>query len=258
MEMKPSRRIVLTLLVITGLTAVPIASAQTSPDEVVRVTYLQVEKDDLESFTEQIATWKEHAEERIEEGDLSQWRLYHVPFSSSGMWYNAVTVEIGDDLSAVEPDAGNRFEAEDGDSRMKLSYAVHSEIWRTEAQVWGNGEAPARYMNVNFMFAVPDRLDEYFELEIDIAMPLHQNQTDNERMLGWNFYRLVFPSGTSVAYNFMTADFYDSLEQIEMGITREVIEEVHPDMDVDEFEDFADSIRERVWSDLWELAEYAQ
>jgi hypothetical protein len=256
--MKPIYQTILALLVMIGFAAVSSVSAQTSPDQVVRVTYLQVEKDDLESFSEQADAWKSHFEDRIEEGDLTEWRLYHVPFSSSGMWYNAVAVEIGDDLSAVEPSSGNRFEAGDDDSVMKLSYAVHSEIWRTEAEVWGTGDSPARYMNVNFMFAVPDRLDEYFELEIDIAMPLHQNQVDNERMLGWNFYRLVFPTGTSVAYNFMTADFYDSLEQIEMGITREVIEEVHPEMDVDEFEDFADSIRERVWSDLWELAAYVR
>lgn len=76
-------------------------------------------------------------------------------------------------------------------------------------------------------------------------------------MDGWAFHRLVFPTGTATPYNFITADFYNSLEQIEMGITRWIIEEVHPDMDVDEFEEFADAIRERVFSDLWELLEYA-
>lgn len=256
--MKCSYQLVLILFILTGLAYAPIASAQSSADQVVRVTYMQVEKDDLDLFEEHTSAWKAQAEENIEEQGITEWRLYTVPFSSSGLRYNAVAVEIADDLKSLEPPFENRFEAADTDSRMKLRYAVHSEIWRTEATVWGNGDAPARYMNVNFMFAMPDRLGEYLELESDIARPLHQNQVDNNRMLGWNFYRLVFPTGTAVAYNFMTADYYETLDQIEMGITRNVIESVLPDMNVDEFEVFADSIRERVWSDLWELALYAR
>ena len=239
---------------------VPVQSAaQSTTGEYQKVTFYQVDRENLDRFLEGINSWKDFHRSGIRNSNRTAWRLYRVPFSSSGSaWYNFVTVEVASGLNALQTEERSTSEVlgNDPDKRIKLAHAAHSEIWKTEAEVYGDGTPPSRYLNANFMYAVPHRLPEYLELETDIAAPLHQNQTDNNRMDGWNFYRLVFPTGTTVAYNFITADYYSSLEQIEMGITREVIERVHPGMNVDEFEDFADSIRERVWSDLWELIEF--
>jgi hypothetical protein len=193
---------------------------------------------------------------------MKQTSLHHLFLNSSnpGQQYNFISVEVSSDLHSLQdnirPDSQQYFKFINDNPLKK--HTVHSEIWGTRADVYDvTAQPPSRYKNTNFMSAEPGSLQQYLELEIDIAMPIHQNQTENNRMDGWNFYQLIFPTGTTVAYNFVTADYYNSLEQIEMGITREVIEAVHPDMDVDEFEDFADSIRERKWSDLWELLEYA-
>lgn len=234
--------------------------AQSEPGNYQKVTYYHVDRENLDSFMDKVEEWKGAHQNQINNSDRLAWRLYRVPFSSNASaWYNFVTIEISSDLNSMQTPERNTILSlrEGNDHQMKLSYAVHSEIWTTEAEVYGEANPPSRYINANFMYAIPHTIDEYLELEIDIAKPLHQHQTDNNRMDGWNFNRLIFPTGTTVDYNFITTDFYNNLEQIEMGITREVIMSVHPDMDVDEFEDFADSIRERVWSDLWELVEYA-
>ena len=234
--------------------------AQSDPGNYQKVTYYYLDRESLDDFTNNVEEWKGAHQNQINNSDRLAWRLYRVPFSSNASaWYNFVTVEISSDLNSLQtPERNTIISLRDGtDHQMKLSYAVHSEIWTTEAEVYGEATPPSRYINANFMYAIPHTIDEYLELEIDIAKPLHQHQTDNNRMDGWNFNRLVFPTGTMMDYNFITTDFYNNLEQIEMVITREVITSVHPDMDVDEFEDFADSIRERVWSDLWELVEYA-
>lgn len=233
--------------------------AQSHTGDYLKVTYFQVEKDGLAEFLDGVDTWMDVHQSKINADERTAWRLYRVPFSSSGsVWYNFVTIETASNLNSMQTsDRNDRTSLKDEkDHQVKLAYAVHSEIWKTEADVFNDNTQPSRYLNANFMYAFPQTLQDYLHLETDIAMPLHQNQTDNERMDGWNFYRLVFPTGTAVAYNFITADHYSSIEQIEMGITREVIREVHPDMDVGEFETFADSIRERVWSDLWELVEF--
>jgi hypothetical protein len=235
------------------------AAAQSNAGTYQKVTYYQVDKDNLDQFLDDVATWKDQHRSAMQRTDRTGWRLYRVVMSSSaGAWYNFVTIEQAANLNALQERSRSSAESlkRDRDKRIKLSFAVHSEIWFTEAEVSENGSTPSRYLNANFMYAVPHALADYLELEIDIAAPLHQHQADNNRMDGWNFNRLVFPTGTTVAYNFVTTDFYSSLEQIEMGITREVIMNVHPGMNVDEFEDFADSIRERVWSDLWELIEF--
>lgn len=258
--MDNSHRLILPVLFLMLLLS-PAASlhGQADTGQFQKVTYFQVTKDGLDNFLEGVPDWKASHRNKINSGERLAWRIYRVPMSSSGSaWYNFVTVEIASNLNALQSVERNTLSSlrNERDHRVKLSYAVHSEIWQTEAEVYGEGTRPSRYLNANFMYAFPENLSEYLELETDIAKPLHQNQTDNNRMNGWNFNRLVFPTGTTVAYNFITTDFYSSLEQIEMGITREVIMNVHPNMNVDEFEEFADSIRERVWSDLWELIDH--
>ncbi|MCC5904844.1 MAG: hypothetical protein JJU13_01435 [Balneolaceae bacterium] len=235
--------------------------AQTDRETWVKVSYIQLEADKISSFLEKVDDWQAIEQQYVDNGNIDAWRLYRVNYSSNhDQTYNFVSVRISGDLSSLQtttrPNSGDLLQLLDRNPAKK--YTAHSEIWSTQARVYHEtADPPSRYKNTNFMRAEPASLEEYLELEVDIAKPLHQNQTDNNRMDGWNFYQLTFPTGTSVAYNFITADYYNSLDQIDMGITREVIEEVHPEMDVDEFEDFADSIRERAWSDLWELLEYA-
>jgi hypothetical protein len=254
------KSILLTVLLFLSVQFHPsILNAQSDTGHYQKVTYFQVDGEKLHLFEELAGHWKESKEDLIQTGDRLAWRLYHVPFSSNEKHrYNFVSVEIASTLNALESEIKNDPDLMAQPPMIKLFFAVHSEIWKTEADVYGDGTPPSRYLNANFMYAQPDRIRDYLELETDIARPLHQNQTNNNRMDGWNFNRLVFPTGTTVPYNFITTDFYSKLEQIEMGITREIIMNVHPEMDVSEFEDFADSIRERVWSDLWELLKFVE
>lgn len=235
--------------------------AQSQTGDYLKVTYLQVEKNHLAEFLDGINEWKDHHLTKMNEyTEYKAWRLYQVPYSSSASWYNFVTVGIASNLNAFQTEGRIDIQSvkEGKNHQFNLNHAVHTEIWKTETGIFSEASEPSRYVNANFMFAYPESLQDYLHLETEIARPLHQHQAENNRMDGWNFYRLVFPTGTMVAYNFITADHYSNLEQIEMGITREVIMDVHPDLNVDEFEDFADSIRERVWSDLWELVEYVE
>ena len=233
--------------------------AQSNTGEYLKVNYFHVDKAGMSDFLDGVSEWKSFHKQKISESDRDAWRLYRVPFSSGSTWYNFVSIEIAQNLNALQ--STDRISVatlqEEKDHQVKSSFAVHSEIWKTEAEVFGDPSSPSRYVNANFMYAVPETIGDYLELEIDIAEPLHRHQVEQGRMDGWTFNRLVFPTGTTVAYNFITADHYRNIEQIEMGITREIIMSAHPDMDVNEFEDFADSIRERVWSDLWELIEFA-
>ncbi len=255
------KNVILGLLItalFTLLNVIPeTGSAQSGDQAYMKVTYYQVDRDGVEQFLNLLEAWEGTKKEWVQRGEGREWRLYHVPHSSNRMWYNYVSVDIGPDLNAFDknpPPSGVSPQP----PLIKLHYSVKSEFWKTEGEVSSGNARPSRFMNTNFMYADPARLTEYLELESEIAAPLHTHQREAGRMDGWNFYRLVFPTGTTVDYNFITADYYSSLEQIEMGITREIIEQVHPDMDVDEFEAFADSIRERVWSDLWELVRYVK
>jgi hypothetical protein len=223
--------------------------AQTTDLVYQRVTYLQVQAADIESFLASVSQMP--VREQVD------WRLYQVPFSSNSVRrYNYVLLEIAAEFRFLQSEERLTTDVIRR-NRQPLAWSVHSEIWRTRATVYGAAmEYPSRYVNANFMRVTGGRTDDYVRLETDIAKGLHQDQVDNARMNGWNFYQLVFPTGRQVLYQFVTTDYYSSIEQNEHNITREIIQRVHPDMDVDEFDAYADGIRERVFSDLWELIDY--
>lgn len=231
--------------------------AQSNQDAYLKIDYIYVEPANLDIFINRLESqWTKVQQDRVESDKLLRWKMYSVPFRGNhALRYNFVSIEI-----ATHPDS---FESEGHRDRpqshipsgaQSVLEIVHSEIWKTQSTV-GNDvfDSPARYLNANYMKVPGDRVQDYLNLEKVIARPLHQQQMDNDRMEGWNFYQLIFPSGAVYPYNFMTADFYRNVSQVENGITKDMIAETHPDLNMDEFDDYADAIRTRVWSDLWEL-----
>lgn len=233
--------------------------AQSEPDQYLKVTYYQFQDDGLAAINQLLNQMKASNTSRVESGEIESWRFYKVLFSSNATHrYNFAVVEIADELihlqskESLSDDSLSDFVIH----RVLLSSKVHAEIWGTLGKVSSDQHtAPSIYKNVNFMRVQGDRFDDYFNLEIDIAGPAQQYMTDLGLMDGWNFHRLIFPTGSAVAYNFITTDFYSTLDQIENGIDANIMSEVHPELNMSEFEDYADTIRERVWSDLWLLVE---
>lgn len=233
--------------------------AQSEPDQYLKVTYYQFQDDGLAVVNQLLDQMKASNTSRVESGEIESWRFYKVLYSSNATHrYNFAVVEIADDLNGLETTVklGESSLQEFVINRLLFASKVHAEIWGTRGKVYSDQlTAPSLYKNVNFMAVQGDRFDDYFRLEIDIAGPAQQHMTDVGLMDGWNFHRLIFPTGSAVAYNFITSDFYSSLDQIENGIDANIMSEVHPDLNMSEFEDYADTIRERVWSDLWILVE---
>ena len=233
--------------------------AQSEPDQYLKITYYQFQDDGITVANQLLDEMKSSQMSRVESEEIDAWRFYKVLFSSNATHrYNFVIVEIADDLISLQ----SEHTIEEGSlsgfaiNRLLFSSKVHAEIWGTRGKVYSDQRvAPSLYKNVNFMAVQSDRIDDYHNLEIDVAGPAQQYMSDMELMDGWNFHRLIFPTGSAVAYNFITSDFYSSLDQIENGIDANIMSEVHPDLNMSEFEDYADTIRERVWSDLWLLVE---
>lgn len=231
--------------------------AQSTQDAYLKIDYIYVEPANITLFLSRTETqWFNIQRARVENEKLLRWSIYSVPFRGNhALNYNFVSIEIASHPDYFESE-GQRaeFQPQIPTTIQSVQEIVHSEIWITQSTVGNDAsESPARYLNANFMKVPGSRLNDYLDLEKRIARPLHQQQMENDRMEGWNFYQLVFPSGSVYPYNFMTADFYRNISQVENGITKEMIADTHPDLNMDEFDNFADAIRTRVWSDLWEL-----
>lgn len=233
--------------------------AQSEPDQYLKVTYYQFQESGFAVVNQLLDQMKASQLTRVQNGEIDSWRFYEVLFSSNATHrYNFAVVEIADELDSLQSDLnfGENSLLGFAINSLLLSYKVHAEIWGTHGKVSSDHHAgPSLYKNVNFMAVQSDRIYDYHTLEIDVAGPAQQYMTDIGLMDGWNFHRLIFPTGSAVAYNYITADFYSSMSQIENGIDANIMSEVHPDLNMSEFEDYADTIRERVWSDLWLLVE---
>jgi hypothetical protein len=249
-----------TLFLLFGLFIGPICStlsAQSNQDAYLKIDYIYVEPANINIFLSRAETqWVNVQHARVENKKLIRWAIYSVPFRGNhALNYNFVSIEIASHPDYFESD-GHRaeFQHQIPSTIQSVQEIVHSEIWLTQSTVGKDAsEVPARYLNANYMKVTGTRLQDYLDLERIIARPLHQQQMENDRMEGWNFYQLIFPSGSVYPYNFMTADFYRNVSQVENGITKDMIAETHPDLNMDEFDDYANAIRTRVWSDLWEL-----
>jgi len=239
------------------LFALESVKAQSNQDAYLKMDYIYVEPANLDIFLNRLETqWVNVQRARVENDKILRWKMYTVPFRGNhALRYNFVSIEIANHPDSFESEAYRAGLQPHIPSGVQSVHEItHSEIWKTQSIV-GNDVygTPARYLNANYMKVPGDRVRDYLDLEKVIARPLHQQQMDNDGMEGWNFYQLIFPSGAIYPYNFMTADFYRNVSQVENGITKDMIGETHPDLNMDEFDDYADAIRTRVWSDLWEL-----
>jgi len=253
--MKQLTQICLSILLI--LSTCVSTLAQSNQDAYLKIDYIHVEPANISIFLNRIETqWMNVQRARVENEKLIRWAIYSVPFRGNhNLGYNFVSIEIASHPDSFESEgsrAGHQPHIPSG--IQAIQEIVHSEIWKTQSTVGHNAtDSPARYLNANYMKVPGGKVQDYLHLEKIIARPLHQQQMENDRMEGWNFYQLIFPSGSIYPYNFMTADFYRNMSQVENGITKDMIAETHPDLNMDEFDDYADAIRTRVWSDLWEL-----
>ena len=233
--------------------------AQSEEDAYLKIDYITVNPSDNGNFLHQAQSlWRNQMQNRVDKGELIRWQLYRVAYRGNKDYrYNYVSVQVAPSLNDLEtrdqPAIVRRRQILDAPVPLDIT---HSELWRTQSTAHREpGVEPSRYMNANFMRVAPHRTDDYLELEREIARPLHRLEMEDDRMDGWEFYRLIFPGGSIYEYNYMTADFYRRLEQIEFGITSEMIAREFPEIE-EGFDDYADAIRERVWSDLWELVEF--
>lgn len=257
-KLQLTMRLILLLIFLFFLTS-SILYAQSEPDQYLKVTYFQFQDNGIVFVNQLLDELKNSQMSRVENGEIEAWRFYEVLFSSNATHrYNFVVVEIADELNDLQTDLTFEENSLSGLAINSLLFSskIHSEIWGARGKVYSDQRpAPSLYKNVNFMAVQSDRIDDYHTLEIDIAGPAQQYMTEIGLMDGWNFHRLIFPTGSAVKYNYTTSDFYSSLDQIENGINANIMSEVHPELNMSEFEDYADTIRERVWSDLWKLVE---
>ncbi|MCP9291664.1 MULTISPECIES: hypothetical protein [Gracilimonas] len=260
------KKVALLTFVVVCITAVS-GYSQTEEGAYLNIDYLKVETEKLAEFEKFVKSkWMPILDSEVSSGDLTACYFYKVVYPGGSLSkYNYVLVRTYQDLDAIMA-KGERFNellSAGGNKVLSESLVLadfqYSELWRTEAGVMNIMDAaPGRYAVVNFMRVKPGMENQYLALENDIARPLHEERINQDKMHNWRTYSLMKPGGANYEFNFITADFYDKVSNIEYGFTNEIMQSVMPRANFTETMNAIINTREIMNSELWKLISYQE
>lgn len=248
------------------------APAQEAEPVYLVLGYMRAAPEQVEDYLElERDVWKPIHRERIREGDMRAWSLYAVRFPGGvENDYNFVTVNVYDDLADIERtfDAQNlqQLSVAGGVAGLEAStYAVRdsvrTELWVSvdQAAMGDDGDSgPSRYVLVDYMRVDPASSQAYLDLEQNVFKPIHEERIRAGKLENWALYRLMLPRGAAQGYNFSTANFVDSLTDLENPYPAEAVSRAASDTDFADLRSRAAEAREMVKSELWELVDHVE
>lgn len=241
--------------------------SQTEEGAYLNIDYLKVETENLDKFEKLVkAEWVPILEAEVSSRDLTGCYFYKVIYPGGNLSkYNYVLVRTYQDLDAIMAKGERLNELLSGGGKGVLSKSLaladfqFSELWKTEAGVMNIMDAePGAFAIVNFMSVKPGMENQYLALENDIARPLHEERIKQDQMHNWRTYSLMKPGGLEYKYNFITADFYDVISNMEYGFSNEIMKSVMPRANFTETMNAIINTREIMNSELWKLLSYRE
>jgi len=101
------------------------------------------------------------------------------------------------------------------------------------------------YTNIDFNKVLPERVNEYLNLEGKLWKPIQQEHVKAGGILGWNVFRVWF-TGTGSSYNYAVMELYPKYENMAFVYNDDIITKVHPGINEDKLMDDTYHAREIV------------
>lgn len=242
--------------------------AQEPTNLIIEVDYMKVKPGQEGTYvTLEQNVWKPIHQERIRKGIIVGWILYQVMYAGADDPYNFVTINVYTNPSNLEnPYAGIDFEKiHPGKNITKETENTYNSRTLTRRQLMGRavyanpggGESPGphKYLVANFMKTIPG--GNYMSIENEIAKPVSQELINNGVWAGWSVWTNVFPRGTGMESDVVTADYYADLLKTGSVNYMQAFEKVHPQKNWSEFSEKMQKSRNIIRSELWKLIDSA-
>lgn len=262
------KNILYTLILSLSLSFTFTLSAQSQSHQglYMKLEFLDIDRDDISSFKSEIENvLKPVNEARIKAGALRYWYAYSVLYpGSQNSTHNFVIVTICDAICAfenIEDHLEGQLSAADLENLIprfnNIMIPRFSELWRINNSMLRSEEAkPSRYFMLDYMRVRPGLEYTYQMMEDDNARPIHEYRIQNGNMEGWELFSLILPRGDAYGYNFATGNYFSHLRDVEFHFNEEVIRQSSPDVNVAEFIENVENVRELVRSEVLELVDY--
>ncbi len=120
------------------------------------------------------------------------------------------------------------------------------------ASLFAQSSDKTLYLKIDYLKVQPQQITEYIHVKQELWNPIHQARVDNDIILGWNFYS-VFVGEPDAPYNYITVNVFDDFNKIDYYGLNELISQVYPDKDLDEFYEQTRSSHEVVRTEIWQV-----
>jgi len=213
--------------------------------------------------------WKPVHQARIHRGILKGWYLYKVHFAYHDNPYNFATINAYDQFSQLEdpypreliaaahPDKGyDGFEDLTEEARRK----VRSEMSVLEVSSAAGNPAvlPSKYLKVAFIQVEEQNMATYIVNETKVWKEVHAYLEKEGIQDWWAVYKLEYPHGKSVNYQFLTISAVSAFCNLNELDYFGAYEKVHPETPLNFALSRTLGLRTTYRAELWELVDYLE
>jgi hypothetical protein len=261
------------LLIVTGLLlgSQP-AQSQDKPATVyVAVNYLKTSQGRYGDYMDLLKTYVTKINEaHLKAGRIIGWYTHDVVMpTGSSAEYNFTVVTVSNDLNLLLNDTipfKKRMQeafpdlSENAMDNILESFGAVRTLVKREIYTYTDGlnmdGPPAKFIQVDFMKPTAGKTAEYVKLEKDTYKPIHAEMVKKGNKLDWGLYEKQWPYSSGDEYDYITGNFFSSINQMMSGNYEEAFKKLFPKMDMATVGNQTNSLRKIVRSELWRLGIY--
>jgi hypothetical protein len=244
-------------------------AAQDDPTIYIQIDYMKTFPGMEQSYVDMEKNiWKKIHQERIHSGEILAWKLYQVQYpSGTETEYNYVTILVFSSFFNLDDD-NEEFEEiikrahpdksleELNRVAMKNRMLIRSDVFRSSNRFPLESDMSAKSLLVDYMKVLPQNLDDYLKLELEVWKPLHKTRYMENNIKGWGLYELQFPGGTTYPYTHLTFTNYENWGQIKDSWPEDIWKRIHPSADQESLVNRTHKTRELVSTQIWKLLDF--
>lgn len=233
------------------------------------VDYMKV--DNPQEYLEVEKSWKKIHELRLKKDMIMAWSVFKVMFKTTEDPYNYITVSWYDSFSKLDKgvpesilneafpekseEEWEKFHELTESSRKLVTQGVFHARLRTSLENQTSSKKTLKiegeYIVINEINVAKGKSKNYINLLEEIYLPIYKEDINQGNRVTWSLWE-KWP-GNLKDFQYLVADAYTSLDQIEPIDFLQYFREIHPEKDIDEISKQIEEMRELVNSEMWKL-----